>query len=335
MSISIPPDAPYSVQKALRELDEKIDYLVYTMAKGVSPSDLSQAYNTLLAKIDETYRKPTTLDFNDVFRGGGAHALGYVPDPGLGPPDGEHVLTSTGAWGPVLEGLVRAVPAGLGGSSRAQRVVNVLASLAVLNALSAETVRARNAQIRTLTVDDLSYTDSYFDDLRFQAGGFNPAGSTAPATVNTTTGLLDFSGTADNIMGGVAQMPHCWKQGTALSPHLHLIFPTSASANTRWKLEHSVANISEDFGGLGDTVITYTPLTVITVANPQNVMRHVVAEFGDIDMTGKTMSCCVLWKLTRLAASDAADNHTSAVSLIEFDLHYEIDRPGSREEYVK
>ena len=113
MSISIPPDAPYSVQKALRELDEKIDYLVYTMAKGVSPSDLSQAYNTLLAKIDETYRKPTTLDFNDVFRGGGAHALGYVPDPGPGPPDGEHVLTSTGHWGPVLEGLVRAVPAEL------------------------------------------------------------------------------------------------------------------------------------------------------------------------------------------------------------------------------
>jgi len=147
MGIQIPPDAPYSVQKALRELDEKIDYLVSTVARGVSPSDLSQVYNALSQRIEETYRKPTTLDFNDVFRGGGAHALGYVPDPGATTPDGEHVLTSTGFWGPVLEGLVRAVPAGLGGSSRDQRVVNVLASLAVLNALSAETVRARTLNV--------------------------------------------------------------------------------------------------------------------------------------------------------------------------------------------
>jgi len=147
MGIQIPPDAPYSVQKALRELDEKIDYLVSTVARGVSPSDLSQVYNALSQRIEETYRKPTTLDFNDVFRGGGAHALGYVPDPGATTPDGEHVLTSAGFWGPVLEGLVRAVPAGLGGSSRAQRVVNVLASLSVLNALSAETVRARTINV--------------------------------------------------------------------------------------------------------------------------------------------------------------------------------------------
>ena len=329
MGIQIPPDAPYSVQKALRELDEKIDYLVSTVARGVSPSDLSQVYNALSQRIEETYRKPTMLDFNDVFRGGGAHALGYVPDPGLGPPDGEHVLTSTGFWGPVLEGLVRAVPAGLGGSSRDQRVVNVLASLAVLNAFSAETVRSRNAQIRTLTVDDLSYTDTYYDDLRFPASGFNPVGSTAPPSVLTTNGLLSFSGTADNIISGVAQMPHHWKEGTALSPHLHLIFPTSASANTRWLLEYDVANISANYAG------SYTALTTITVANPQNVVKHVLAKFDDITMTSKTLSCCVLWKLTRLAASDAADNDTNAATLIELDFHYEIDRPGSRDEYVK
>jgi len=329
MGIQIPPDAPYSVQKALRELDEKIDYLVSTVARGVSPSDLSQVYNALSQRIEETYRKPTTLDFNDVFRGGGAHALGYVPDPGATTPDGEHVLTSTGFWGPVLEGLVRAVPAGLGGSSRDQRVVNVLASLAVLNAFSAETVRSRNAQIRTLTVDDLSYTDTYYDDLRFPASGFNPVGSTAPPSVLTTNGLLSFSGTADNIISGVAQMPHHWKEGTALSPHLHLIFPTSASANTRWLLEYDVANISANYAG------SYTALTTITVANPQNTVKHVLAAFENIPMTSKTLSCCVLWKLTRLAASDGADNDTNAATLIELDFHYEIDRPGSRDEYVK
>jgi len=165
MGIQIPPDAPYSVQKALRELDEKIDYLVSTIARGVTPSDLSQVYNTLAQRIEETYRKPTTLDFNDVFRGGGAHALGYVPDPGLGPPDGEHVLTSTGAWGPVLNGYVRVATPGGGGRSLAQAVVEVHGSLAVLSALSACSVRTRtldvfgNADIKGfLTIGDVYFS---------------------------------------------------------------------------------------------------------------------------------------------------------------------------------
>lgn len=47
-------------------------------------------------------------------------------------------------------------------------------------------------------------SDTRRDDLRFPASGFNPAGSSAPPTVDTTTGLLTFAGNADNIIGGVA-----------------------------------------------------------------------------------------------------------------------------------
>lgn len=193
---------------------------------------------------------------------------------------------------------------------------------------------AADAELFNLhTHGDIEYCDSFFDDLRFPATGFNPAGSTAPPAVLTTNGLLSFSGTADNIIGGVAQMPHSWKLGSAISPHIHLVFPTAnAGTNTRWKLEYNVGNIDGDF--TTDSV-TYTALTTITVANANNIARHILAEFDDIPMTGVTMSACVLWRLTRLAASDAADNDTNACTLIEFDLHYEIDSPGSSAEYVK
>ena len=202
MGIQIPPDATYSVQKALRELDEKIDYLVSTMARGVSPSDLSQAYNTLSQRIEETYRKPTTLDFNDVFRGGGAHALGYVPDPGPGPPDSEHVLTSTGAWGPVLNGYVRVATPGAGGRSLAQAVVEVHGSLAVLSALSACSVRTRtldvfgNADIKgMLSAVDVAYIIRRTDDA---AGPYiaMQKRSASPAAYDSL-GTIEFDGYND------------------------------------------------------------------------------------------------------------------------------------------
>lgn len=223
-------------------------------------------------------------------------------------------------------GLVRSVTDG----TQTQPPCDVVS---VLAGLHCGDVMASDVVCHSLyTYGNLEYGDTFWEDLRFPATGFNPAGSTAPPSILTTNGLLSFSGTADNIIGGVAQMPHSWKEGTELHAHIHLAFPTAATANTRWKLEYNVASVNGDF--TTDTV-TYTTLATVTIANANNVARHVLAELGIIPMTGKTVSACVLWRLTRLAASDGADNDTNACTLIEFDLHYERSSPGSSSEYVK
>lgn len=165
-----------------------------------------------------------------------------------------------------------------------------------------------------------------WDDLRFPASGFNPAGSTAPATVDTATGLLFFAGNADNIMGGVAQMPHAWASGTAIYPHLHLRFPTSAAKNTRWKLEYDVAAIGANFTNNSGT---YTNGGTITVTNPQNVKKHVLASFSSIDMANMVSSTVVLWRISRLASTDVLDDDTNDCLLIEFDIHYQVEKFGT------
>jgi hypothetical protein len=180
--------------------------------------------------------------------------------------------------------------------------------------------------------DFIHLASPVWDDLRFPATGINPPGAAADPGRSTTTGLLEFSGSADNIICGVAQMPHSWKEGSALGPHLHLRFPTSATANTRWKLEYDVASPAGNFTNNSGT---WSDGGTITVANPENVKKHVLADFTDIVMTGKTFSTIVLWRITRLASTDAADNDTSAVELLEFDIHFEIDSMGSVEEYSK
>lgn len=173
--------------------------------------------------------------------------------------------------------------------------------------------------------DSLHYPDLW-DDLRFPATGFNPAGSTAPPDISRSTGLLLFSGTANNVIAGIAQMPHSWKEGSPVYPHIHVRFPTAATANTRWSIAYDVANpdglFTNDSG-------TYTALSTVTVPNANNTKRHVRGQFGLLDMTGMRISACIVWRLTRLASSDAADNDTSDCEFMELDFHYQMDSGGS------
>lgn len=169
-----------------------------------------------------------------------------------------------------------------------------------------------------------------WDDLRFPAQAINPAGAAVPASVDTNTGMLSFSGSADNTIAGMGQMPHSWKYGSALHPHLHLVFPTAnAGKNTRWKFEYQIWPLA---GVAAANYGTYTALTVMTVANPDNVRSHVLAEFAPITMTGNLGSTCIMWRVTRLASSDVADDDTNACILLEMDIHYEMDKMGSPEE---
>lgn len=168
-----------------------------------------------------------------------------------------------------------------------------------------------------------------WDDIKFPTQGINPPGAAADPTRSTTTGLLEFSGSIDNVICGLAQMPHSWKRGSAVKPHLHLRFPTSVAANSRWKLEYDKADNSTNFA---NTYGTYTDGGTITVANPQNVMDEVLAGFSPILMDGLKESAVIAWRISRLASSDGLDTDTSTIVLLEFDIHFETEKIGTKTE---
>lgn len=190
-----------------------------------------------------------------------------------------------------------------------------------------------------LTVKELWLSDDVYEDLRFPAQGINLPGAASDPSRSTSNGLLYFSGTADNVIAGVAQAPHAQKYDGTWKPHIHLVFPTSASANSRWKLEWDLANVNGDFTmqipAAYNSATTYAFSEIITAANPENTKKHAIFSFSSIDLTGYTASVCAPWRLSRLAGSDAVDNHTSPIVLLEFDIHYPIDALGSRSEFVK
>lgn len=173
--------------------------------------------------------------------------------------------------------------------------------------------------------------EGLWDDLRFPSSGINPPGAASDPARNNVTGLLDFSGTQDNIIAGLFEMPHMWLQGSELAPHLHLRMPTAdAGKVSRWKFEYDRSNPTGDWES---DYQSYANSETISVVNPGNVRRSVMAGFSRIDMTGYVESCQVAWRLTRLANSDPLDNDTSVIALAFWDIHWQVEKLGTFNEY--
>lgn len=169
-----------------------------------------------------------------------------------------------------------------------------------------------------------------WDDLRFPAQGINPAGAVDAPTVDTTLtdypGTLLFSGTADNVIAGVAQLPHAWKAGTALRPHIHWSKPVGSTSAVSWVLYYRI------LGSPGDAHSALVgPVTgTLMAGTPGTANQMLITSFNPIDMTGQKESTCLAWQIRRLGNTDA-DNGTAR--LFEFDIHYQIDKSGTVNEF--
>jgi hypothetical protein len=172
-------------------------------------------------------------------------------------------------------------------------------------------------------------TDGAWDDLRFPAQAIG-SGATAPAW-DTTYGGQKFSATLDNEVQGVAQMPHAWRQGTNIRPHIHWQPSTGTALGavaTVWEFCYVWRNNGEAQGARTCHTVTVTPTASST-------MVLMITSFPELDGTGKNISSIIDFTLKRLAASSAADNMGTTANLKEFDIHYLTDSFGSDKEYAK
>jgi hypothetical protein len=168
-----------------------------------------------------------------------------------------------------------------------------------------------------------------WDDLRFPAQGINPAGATSPPTVDEVLtsfpGTLLFAGNAENVIAGVAQMPHGWRAGSTVRPHIHWSLPVGSSAAVGWEFYYRHLGFPSDVAAEWVGPIAGT----IAAGDPSVTNSHVITDFGDLSMSGKRESSMICWQIRRQGGTDA---NTGTARLYEFDIHYQIDKQGTPSE---
>lgn len=169
---------------------------------------------------------------------------------------------------------------------------------------------------------DFLLTETVQEDLRFPSSGINLPGAGTDPTRSNITGLLAFAAGQDRTIAGNFQLPHAWKAGTVIKPHLHLQFITANTDVSQWEFEYNRATPEGDFE---NAYGTYTSLGVVEIANPNNTLKHALFALGDLDMTGYSESTVVLWRIHR---RDTGNTDASTIVLLDFDVHYEVEKLG-------
>lgn len=170
-----------------------------------------------------------------------------------------------------------------------------------------------------------------WDDLRFPATAINPPGQVSDPDVEATSGLLLFDGGGTELIYALAQMPHAWSEGTTVVPHVHWQKTTSAAGNVLWRCRYKMAPIGEVMDAAWTTLADVTE-PVDGTPDTDTADMHMISTFGDLDMTDKQISDCILFEISRIGGSDT---YGADARLLEFDIHYQIDASGSFYEFIK
>lgn len=135
-------------------------------------------------------------------------------------------------------------------------------------------------------------------------------------------------------MSFTVQLPHTWKEGTTIYPHIHWMPKGTGSGNVIWNLEYTWVNYDpvtpQVFPAITTSTVTATgPFT----GNAHNITALTTGNIG-IDGTGKKISSILICRIWR-NSSVAGDTYNNDAGVMFLDFHIQIDGYGSHQEYIK
>lgn len=142
--------------------------------------------------------------------------------------------------------------------------------------------------------------------------------------------LYWFSSSIEQELYFIVQMPHSWKVGTTIYPHVHWVSGSNVSGSVQWGLEYTWSNPGVVFAN--SNIITGTGYAVgAGLAN-----EHNITSLGTITPSvavNDKISSILVCRIFRDVA--VAGDYTGEAGLLEIDFHYQIDSDGSREQLTK
>ncbi|MDT8394012.1 MAG: hypothetical protein RQ761_09205 [Bacteroidales bacterium] len=159
-----------------------------------------------------------------------------------------------------------------------------------------------------------------------KVGSVNP-----PAFIAFVDGIytLAFSGGNNNYdqVFLAIQMPHDWDEGTAIEPHVHWspAAVTTATEVVNWNFEYVWQDYESVFPSASQKINNIAGDVVAS-------FRHNMTSFGLIDATGMKISSILMCRLWR---NGHTDSYNDNAFLLSFDIHYQTNTIGSRDQYIK
>ena len=193
------------------------------------------------------------------------------------------------------------------------------------------------AVLTVLTSDSVSmgavyYSDTYWDDLRVPLTNtrINPV-NTEPDFEDRGDGLFAWGFDADSdsayVLNYTAQGAHTRADSTDEEGHFHWCPDGTNTGSVLWRLVYSMANVGGE----------WTTIDTLWALDPADgtALKYQLIDFGTL-LGSDTMriSHGIIGHVSRIG-EDARDTYTGTAYGIELDFHYQIDSPGSREEYIK
>jgi hypothetical protein len=130
------------------------------------------------------------------------------------------------------------------------------------------------------------------------------------------------------------QLPHAWKEGTTIYPHIHWLPKSSTTGNVEWNLEYTWAN----YDAVTTQVFPAITTSTVTSTGPFTARSHMITALTSgntgIDGTSKKISSILVCRIWR-NSNDANDTYNADAGVLFVDFHIQIDAAGSRQEYVK
>ncbi|NOU46801.1 MAG: hypothetical protein HOO86_07040 [Bacteroidales bacterium] len=178
-----------------------------------------------------------------------------------------------------------------------------------------------------------------WEDLRVDLNN-GSAGTTIGYMPGESTGGQIYyfvDGANPDAMSFSVQLPHAWKEGTTVYPHVHWIPNNTSTGDVQWNLDYSWQNYVS-----GATVAfpVKTTSTVVATIATNSYRHHLITALTEgnagLDGTGKKISSMIVCRIWRNAsAGNAADTYAGNVGGLFVDFHYQSDTYGSRQEYIK
>lgn len=169
-----------------------------------------------------------------------------------------------------------------------------------------------------------------WEDLRVPLSATrNPSSAPGYDAFKNGTKAWAFDKASDEMLYFETQIPHNYKLGTTLRAHIHWTPIDTNTGGVVWCLEYTIIDMEGTFGAS----------TTDCARDPGDGVAYKYQIINIEDVAGtSTVSAVLVGRLFRDADSSegkGTDDYDNDAVGLSFDIHYQIDSFGSRQETVK